>query len=223
MRQLGHPRHAARLRHDLADDAGRCRGRRGARDPRRLRYGPRGRARRRRGHAAAKCVPGRSRSCGLVLGCHGSEDGRRTIRGRDAGRASCRARRWARTSPSRARDEFAETASGISSASSRSGVIARHTRPRPCVTMKLTISGVTFSAAIVKSPFVLAILVVDDDERCAPRAIAAIAASTGANGPNVAARRQPSVGRPRAGVRFVMIERLLGAVISASPARRTCR
>ena len=49
-------------------------------------------------------------------------------------------------------DEFTETDSGISSASSRSGVIARHTRPRPCVTMKFTISGVTFSAATVRSP-----------------------------------------------------------------------
>ena len=36
--------------------------------------------------------------------------------------------------------------------SQRSGVSARQIRPRPCVAMKLMISGVTFSAAMVRSP-----------------------------------------------------------------------
>src|ERR1700687_3264259 len=36
--------------------------------------------------------------------------------------------------------------------SSRSSVIARQTRPRPCLAMKLIASGVTFSAASVRSP-----------------------------------------------------------------------
>ena len=50
------------------------------------------------------------------------------------------------------RDELSDTASGISSASSRSGVIARQSSPRAWVIMKLTASGVTRSAAIVRSP-----------------------------------------------------------------------
>ena len=53
--------------------------------------------------------------------------------------------------------------------------------PRPCFAMKLMARGVTFSAAIVRSPFVLAILVVDDDDHLAAR-MASIASSIGANG-----------------------------------------
>src|SRR6185369_3537095 len=44
------------------------------------------------------------------------------------------------------------TASGISSSSRRAPVIERQIRPRPYFAMKLITAGVTFSAAIVKSP-----------------------------------------------------------------------
>ncbi len=47
---------------------------------------------------------------------------------------------------------FFATISGISSSSSRSGVIDRQISPRPYRAMKLIISGVIFSAAIVRSP-----------------------------------------------------------------------
>jgi hypothetical protein len=50
------------------------------------------------------------------------------------------------------REELSVTTSGISSASSRSGVIDRQSRPRAWVIMKLTASGVTRSAAMVRSP-----------------------------------------------------------------------
>ena len=50
------------------------------------------------------------------------------------------------------RELFCETISGTSSASSLSGVIGRQINPRPCRAMKLTASGVIFSAAIVRSP-----------------------------------------------------------------------
>jgi hypothetical protein len=47
---------------------------------------------------------------------------------------------------------FFDTINGIRSSSRRSGVTGMHTMPRPCVTMKLMASGVTFSAAMMKSP-----------------------------------------------------------------------
>src|SRR6266850_2869810 len=50
------------------------------------------------------------------------------------------------------RELFCETISGTSRASSRSGVIGRQINPRPWRAMKLTASGVIFSAAIVRSP-----------------------------------------------------------------------
>ena len=48
--------------------------------------------------------------------------------------------------------------------------------------MKLIASGVTFSAAIVRSPFVLAILIVDDDDHACPARKASTASSMRANG-----------------------------------------
>ena len=48
--------------------------------------------------------------------------------------------------------------------SSRSSVMARQTRPRPCLAMKLMASGVTFSAAKREIAFILAILVVNHDD-----------------------------------------------------------
>ena len=47
---------------------------------------------------------------------------------------------------------FFETISGIRSSSRRCAVIGMHTIPRPCVTMKFRLSGVAFSAAMMKSP-----------------------------------------------------------------------
>ena len=47
---------------------------------------------------------------------------------------------------------LSSTISGMSSSSSRSSVIGMQIRPRPCFAMKLIASGVTFSAAIVRSP-----------------------------------------------------------------------
>ena len=47
---------------------------------------------------------------------------------------------------------FFETMSGIRSSSSRCWVIGMQTIPRPCVTMKFRLSGVAFSAAMMKSP-----------------------------------------------------------------------
>ena len=49
-------------------------------------------------------------------------------------------------------DSFLETMRGISRRSSRSGVMDMQIRPRPWVAMKLMLSGVTRSAAMVKSP-----------------------------------------------------------------------
>ncbi len=50
------------------------------------------------------------------------------------------------------RELLCDTISGISSSSSRSGVIDRQISPRPWRAMKLITSGVTFSAAMVRSP-----------------------------------------------------------------------
>ena len=50
------------------------------------------------------------------------------------------------------RDVLLADISGSRSSSHRSGVSVRQISPRPCVTMKLMISGVIFSAATVKSP-----------------------------------------------------------------------
>ena len=47
---------------------------------------------------------------------------------------------------------FELTASGMSSSSSRAPVIERQIWPRPYLAMKLMMAGVTFSAAIVRSP-----------------------------------------------------------------------
>ncbi len=50
------------------------------------------------------------------------------------------------------RARFWLTIGGRSSSSQRSGVRQRHTRPRPCFAMKLMVSLVADSAAIVRSP-----------------------------------------------------------------------
>ena len=47
---------------------------------------------------------------------------------------------------------LSSTIRGRSSARQRSSVIARQMRPRPCLAMKLIVAGVTFSAAMARSP-----------------------------------------------------------------------
>ena len=97
--------------------------------------------------------PGRARSAGRVAGSIAAS----TVAARSAAempvRRTCAWLRSARRTPcSNARACSALTISGMSSSSSRSGVIDRQIRPRPYLAMKLIASGVTFSAAIVRSP-----------------------------------------------------------------------
>ena len=49
-------------------------------------------------------------------------------------------------------DVFPSTMMGMSSSASRCFVVGRQINPRPCLDIKLMISGVTFSAATMKSP-----------------------------------------------------------------------
>ena len=81
------------------------------------------------------------------------------------------------------RVEFFSTISGISSSSSRSPVIGRQISPRPCFAMKLIASGVTFSAAMVRSPS-FSRSSSSTTMTISPRRIAATASSTAANGPD---------------------------------------
>ena len=112
------------------------------------------------------------------------------------------------------RDEFCCTCNGMSSVSRRSGVIARQMRPRPCVAMKLMASGVTSSAAIVRSPSfsrsssstTMIIL---------PARIAAMASSTVANGTRRAGVVDPLAMR--------MVRVMSGSFPATGRARRTCR
>ena len=50
------------------------------------------------------------------------------------------------------REVFSSTMAGMLSSSSRSPMIGMQMRPRACVAMKLMAAGVTFSAAITRSP-----------------------------------------------------------------------
>ena len=111
--------------------------------------------------ARTSTPPGRARSGNMCPGAQvarprGRID-RRQHRGRavGGGDAGARAFAWprsARRTRFRTASVFSLTISGISSSSSRSGVIDRQIRPRPYRAMKLIASGVTFSAAIVRSP-----------------------------------------------------------------------
>ncbi len=95
--------------------------------------------------------PGRARSDGLVAGSMAAS----TVAARSAAEMPVVVRPFASIGAQKAvskRDVFCDTISGISSSSSRSGVIDRQIRPRPYRAMKLIASGVTFSAAIVRSP-----------------------------------------------------------------------
>jgi hypothetical protein len=136
--QLGHPRHAAVLVHDLADHAGRVQARHagqidgglGVTAPHQ--------------HAAVACAqrktcPGRARSDGRVFGSMAA----RTVAARSDAETPVLvplASIGTHIGVSRD-DELTGAPSGMSRASSRSGSIARQTSPRPCVTMKFTISG----------------------------------------------------------------------------------
>ena len=148
--QVGHPRHRAVLLGDLADHAGRGQ----AGDPRQIdrRLGVAG-----PDEHAALARPQREHVARLARGRAASSPDRCAARiviarsGAETPVATCLASIDTHIGVPR-RDELSATASGISSASSRSGVIARQSSPRACVIMKLTASGVTRSAAIVRSP-----------------------------------------------------------------------
>ena len=95
--------------------------------------------------------PGRARSDGLVAGSMAVS----AVIARSAAEMPVVVRPFASIGTQKAvsnREVFCETISGISSSSSRSGVIDRQINPRPCRAMKLIASGVTFSAAMVRSP-----------------------------------------------------------------------
>src|SRR5262249_14572845 len=100
-----------------------------------------------------KMCPGRARSLGLVLGSIAV----RTVCARSKAEMPVETFRRASIVTQKAvpYDDvllWSETMSGICNSSSRCPVIGRHMRPRPCVAMKLMASGVTFSAAIMRSP-----------------------------------------------------------------------
>ena len=79
------------------------------------------------------------------------------------------------------RELFWVTISGMSSSSSRSGVIERQISPRPYRAMKLIASGVIFSAAIVRSPS-FSRFSSSQTMTMRPARMAATASSIGANG-----------------------------------------
>src|SRR5262249_44729664 len=95
--------------------------------------------------------PGRARSCGRVAGSIAVS----TVAARSAAEMPVLVRYFASIGMQNAvsnRELFWVTMSGISSSSSRSGVMDRQIRPRPWRAMKLIAAGVTFSAAIIRSP-----------------------------------------------------------------------
>ena len=108
---------------------------------------PPGRAR------SGNMCPGLSRSSGRVLGSIAT----RTVCARSAAEMPVVVPCFASIGTQKAVPNFAlfcssPTISGMRSSSSRSAVIGRQMRPRPKRAMKLIASGVTFSAAIVRSP-----------------------------------------------------------------------
>src|SRR6185312_11735530 len=95
--------------------------------------------------------PGRTRSAGLVAGSTAAS----TVAARSAADMPVVTLCFASIGTQNAVPKgvvLALTASGISSSSSRSPVSDRQIWPRPKRAMKLIVSGVTFSAAIVRSP-----------------------------------------------------------------------
>ena len=149
--QVGQPRHRPVVLHDLADDARRAAGPPAARGPRRPRCGRAARARRRGAPAAGT----RARGGGTPPAAR-----RRRPPGRSCGHGR---RRRCPVEPSTSRSM--ETVKAVSSrpalrgtigprpsASQRSGARGRHTSPRPWVTIVLMASGVTWAAAMTRSP-----------------------------------------------------------------------
>ena len=153
LRELGHARHRAVLVHDLADDARPGTARRCARGRRRLRSARRAPARRPAARAAGTRGPGRARSRGLRRRVDRRVHGARRDR---PPRCRCVVAAVAVDGHAERRVEARRVVRAPSAASrsssSRSAVIARQIRPRPWRAMKLIASGVTFSAAIVRSP-----------------------------------------------------------------------
>ena len=163
LRQLRHARHRAVLVHDFADDAGRIRGRRCAPDRRPPRSARRAPARRRRARAAET----RARAARGPTASSSGSMAASTVAARSAAEmpvlTSCLASIDTQNAVSNG-VVLALTASGISSSSSRWPVIDRQISPRPCFAMKLIASGVTFVGGHRQVAFVLAVLVVDDDD-----------------------------------------------------------
>ena len=190
LRQLGHARHAAvgvgRSRRSRRPGRGR-RCAPGRRPPRSARPAP---ARRRRGPAAgtrARAGPGPRPGLAVDRG----EDGGRAIGRRDAGGgAAPRLDADAERGVERRGVALGGTCSGISSSSSRSGVIGMQIRPRPWVIMKLIALGVTFSAAMVRSPS-FSRSSSSTTITISPRRMASTASSTEANGASRCARPAP--------------------------------
>src|SRR3954468_12839364 len=160
-RELRHPRHGAVLVHDFADHAGRiqtcnggqvhCRLGLAGTDTDSAAVAPaRARAPPRRARSGETC-PGRARSRGLVVGSIAVS----TVTARSAAEIPVVTPCLASMGTQKAVPNevvFELTASGSSSSSSRSPSIDRQIWPRPYLAMKLITSGVTFSAAIVRSP-----------------------------------------------------------------------
>ncbi len=95
--------------------------------------------------------PGRTRSAGFVAGSMAVS----TVAARSAAEMPVVVRSLPSMLTQNAvsnRELLFGTISGMSSSSSRSGVIARQIKPRPYFAMKLMASGVIFSAAMVRSP-----------------------------------------------------------------------
>jgi hypothetical protein len=128
--------------------------------------------------------PGRARSAGLVRALIAAL----IVAARSAAEMPVLVPRLASMATQNAvskRVEFFSTISGISSLSSRSPVIGMQIKPRPYLAMKLMASGVTFSAAIVRSPS-FSRSSSSTTITISPRRIAATASSTAANGPDLA-------------------------------------
>ena len=166
LRQLGHARHRAVLVHDLADDA------------RRLQAGDARQIDRRLGVAGAHQHAAVARAQRKHVARARQVARRRARRDRHFARSRARsaaetpvvvprARRSTRRTPSRGATSSSRPRAAISSSSSRSGVIARHTSPRPCLTMKLIGLGRDLRRRHRQIAFVLAVLVVDDDDHLA--------------------------------------------------------
>ncbi len=94
--------------------------------------------------------PGRTRSLGLVAGSMMA----RTVRARSSALMPVWHERWSTGTVKGVRNGalFCSTIGCSSSCCARSGMIGMQSWPRPCVIMNAIVSGVTRSAAAMKSP-----------------------------------------------------------------------